>query len=276
MAELLFVKLGGSLITDKSRPATARPRVIRRLAREVLGAIRQSHDLQVVLGHGSGSFGHVVAQRYAVQSGCSDWLGYALTSAAAARLNRIVADLFLDEGVPVVTLQPSASALCTGGELVELAWRPVVDMLERCVVPLVYGDVARDEQWGSTIISTEAIFAYLARHLLPRRILMVGEVGGVYTADPHFDPAARRIETIRADRLSPEDGTLAGSHAVDVTGGMRTKVLGMAALVRELPGLRVLLLSGEQPGLLQRSLLDQRFNPGTELRAADSAADCGC
>ena len=34
MHELVFLKLGGSLITDKSREATAREDVIRRAARE--------------------------------------------------------------------------------------------------------------------------------------------------------------------------------------------------------------------------------------------------
>lgn len=265
LVELVFVKLGGSLITDKTAESRARPRVIRRLAREVRQALDAHPHLRLLLGHGSGSFGHVVAQRYHVQGGCTDWRGYAETSAAAARLNRIVTDTFLDEGVPVVSIQPSASARCRAGELVAMASAPAEEALRHGLVPLVYGDVALDECWGSTIISTEIIFSYLARLLHPERILLVGEVRGVYSADPHGDRRARLLPVLNASSVAEALFALGGSHGVDVTGGMRTKVQGMADLVRALPRLRVHLLSGLERGLLHQALLDPQFNPGTVL-----------
>lgn len=263
MTELVFVKLGGSLITDKSAAATARPEVIQRLAQEIRHALDARPDLRLVLGHGSGSFGHVVAQRYQVQSGCTDWRGYAETAAVAARLNRIVTDALLAAGVPVVSLQPSASARAREGKLTVLAVHPVQELLRRGLVPLVYGDVALDDLWGSTIISTEVSFAYLARRLHPQRILLAGEVEGVYSADPRQNPDARLIPVIEAGRLDRLGSALGGSHAIDVTGGMRSKVQLMAELVRELPGLRVVLLSGLRPGLLERALIDPNWSPGT-------------
>ena len=263
----VFVKLGGSLITDKEREATARPELVERLAEEVRKAMHVRPDLRLVLGHGSGSFGHMVAQRYHVQSGCTDWRGYAETSAAASRLNRIVTDTFLRVGVPVLSIQPSASARCRGGEIVSLAVEPVEEALVRGLVPLLYGDVAMDELWGSTIISTETIFAYLARQLHPGRIILVGEVEGVFTADPHVDPEAHLIPVVDASTADNAETALGGSHAVDVTGGMRSKVQLMAGLVRDLPDLRISLLSGLQPGLLERALVDPDLNAGTRIIA---------
>jgi isopentenyl phosphate kinase len=263
---LVFVKLGGSLVTDKEVEATARPQVIQRLAEEVRRALDACPGLRLLLGHGSGSFGHMVAQRYHVQSGCTDWRAYAWTSAAATRLNRIVTDVFLEAGVPVVSIQPSASARCRGGELVELAVHPVEEMLGHGLVPLLYGDVALDERWGSTIASTEAIFAYLARRLRPQRILLLGEVGGVFSADPRLDAEARLIPVIQASHLEEAETVLSGSHAVDVTGGMRSKVRLMADLVRNLPRLQVHLFSGLAPGLLESALCDSEFSVGTVIR----------
>jgi len=263
----VFVKLGGSLITDKGVEATARPAVIRRLAEEVRRALDKQPSLRLLIGHGSGSFGHVVAQRYQVQTGCTNWYGYALTSAAATRLNRIVTDAFLDAGVPVVAIQPSASARCRAGELIALTVHPIQEVLERGLVPLVYGDVALDELWGSTIISTEAIFVYLARVLRPQRIVLMGEVEGVYTADPRQDPQAQLIAVINASRMEETEKVLGESHAVDVTGGMRSKVQLMVDLVRDMPGLSVRLLSGLQPGLLERALGDPEFDAGTLIMA---------
>ena len=263
MAELVFVKLGGSLITDKEVKATARPEVIRRLAAEVRRALEGNGGLRLVLGHGSGSFGHMVAQRYHVQTGVTDWRGYAETGAAATRLNRIVTDMFLEAGVPVVSIQPSASARCRGGELRALDVYPVEAALQHGLVPLVYGDVALDDLWGSTIISTETIFAYLAYHLCPQRILLVGEVRGLYSVDPHHDPQACLVPLLWASRVEQVQSVLGGSHGVDVTGGMRTKVQGMVDLVRAVPDLQVALLSGLEPGLLERTLADAQLNPGT-------------
>lgn len=272
MAELVFVKLGGSLITDKNVEATARPEVIRRLAGEVRRALDRRENLRLVLGHGSGSFGHMVAQRYHVQTGVTDWRGYAETGAAATRLNRLVTDLFLEARVPVVSIQPSASARCRGGELQGLAVHPVQQALQHGLVPLVYGDVALDDLWGSTIISTETIFAYLAHLLMPQRILLVGEVKGVYTSDPHHDPQARLVPVLQASGDAEEQSALGESHGVDVTGGMRSKVRDMVRLVRAMPGLRVALLSGLDPGLLERALEDPSFNPGTWITGQTDSA----
>nr|MBC7243992.1 isopentenyl phosphate kinase family protein [Chloroflexota bacterium] len=263
MSELVFVKLGGSLITDKNVEATPRPEVIQRLAREVCHALDRRPDMRLLLGHGSGSFGHFVAQRYQVQVGCTDWRGYAETGAAATRLNRLVTDIFWAAGVPVVSIQPSASAHCRGGKLIELSIYPLQKVLEQRLVPLVYGDVAIDELWGTAIISTEIIFVYLAHLLHPQRIILAGEVKGVYSADPRLDTKAHLIPVIHAGQVNEEKSVLGGSHGVDVTGGMQTKVQLMVELVRNLPELRVYLLSGLEPGLLQQALDNPDFNPGT-------------
>lgn len=267
MNKPVFLKLGGSLITDKTVEATPRLDVVDRLAAEVAVALSERPGLPLVLGHGSGSFGHTVAHRYQVRTGCSDWRGYAETSAAAQRLNRLVTDAFLQHGVPVVSIQPSASARCRDGVLLSLDTRPVERSLDCGLVPLIYGDVAFDDSWGSTIVSTEDLFAYLAPRLEPRRIILAGEVEGVYSADPHLDPKAVLIPRIDVFHENGQLAGLSGSHGMDVTGGMRTKVDLMASLVRNSPSLEVHLISGVQPGLLTRVLLDANVPVGTRLTA---------
>jgi len=267
LSELVFLKLGGSLITDKNREATAREEVIRRTAREIRSALEANPDLQLLVGHGSGSFGHFVARRYSLlEEGPPNWQGYAETGAAAARLNRLVTDVFLVEGVPVVSTQPSASAHCWDGELVGMATKPIELMLHHGLVPLVYGDVALDEVQGCTIISTEQIFAYLAHHLEPARIVLAGEVAGVFTADPLRDESAQLIPEISRHNFDQVEHKLAGSHGVDVTGGMLTKVRIMYALVQDRPELQVQLISGRQPGMIGRVLLEPDLDEGTTIR----------
>jgi isopentenyl phosphate kinase len=265
LSELVFLKLGGSLITDKTGEATARPEVIQRLAREVKAALSARPELRLVLGHGSGSFGHVLAHRYHVHTGCSDWWGYAATGAIAARLNRLVTDTFLEEGVPVVSVQPSASARSRGGALVGIAIAPIQAALEHGLVPLVYGDVAFDESQGSAIISTEQLFFYLTKILLPSRIILAGEVEGVFTSDPLRDPAAKLIAEISSGNIEQVKAMLSGSFAVDVTGGMLSKVTTMYDLLREHTALTIQIVSGRVPGVVQRALQGGEPVEGTRL-----------
>lgn len=258
MNELVFVKLGGSVITDKTIAERARPETIARLAEEVASALAARPGLWLVLGHGSGSFGHLAAQRYGTHEGVhseADWQGFAQVAAVAARLARIVADGFLAAGVPVWSLQPSASALCRGGELVSLETAPVERALAQRLVPLLYGDVALDELQGGTIISTEQILAYLARRLHPERLILVGEVDGVFEGDPLREPLAQRVPEITAENWGRVRTMLGGSHGWDVTGGMLSKIEEMVDLARSLPGLRVHVLSGHRTGALETALL---------------------
>jgi len=268
--ELVFVKLGGSVITDKRAPETARPEVIARLAREIARALSGRPGLRLVLGHGSGSFGHITARRYGTRQGVqgeAGWAGFAQVAAVAARLNRLVADTCLASGLPVWTLQPSTSARCREGQLLALETFQIEQALAHGLVPLVYGDVALDAVQGGTIVSTEQIFAYLARRLRPDRLVLVGTVDGVFEGDPLRDPAACPVPEITAANWFGVRAALGGSYATDVTGGMRTKVEEMVALAQDLPGLVVHLISGERPGALEATLQrPTKFSGGTVIR----------
>jgi len=268
MRSVVFVKLGGSLITDKTRAYTARHEVIARLAGEARQALDATHDLSLLIGHGAGSFGHWAARPYGTRQGVRtpvQWRGYAEVAAAATRLNRIVTDAFLEAGVPVLSLQPSASARCHDGTLKHLDARPIHAALARGLVPLVYGDVALDDVRGGTIISTEDIFLYLANELCPARILLLGEVDGVLGPDP----GSAVVPRITPANFPGLRKTLSGSAGVDVTGGMADKVARMVELVQRHPETCVHILPGAEPGLLAHALLDATLRAGTRITAPD-------
>lgn len=269
MSERVLLKLGGSLITDKTREQAPRLDVIRRLAQEMRQALDARSDLQLLVGHGSGSYGHFVGRRYRTREGIvsdKSWRGYAETGTVAARLNRLVADVLWEAGLPVLSVQPSASAVCRDGELERLEVRPIVTALENGLLPLVHGDVALDEVRGCTIVSTEEILSYLAGLLHPQRIILVGEVDGVYDRDPLCDPTAQPIAEISPANYAHVKQWLGDSHGVDVTGGMFSKVQEMVALAQRVPGLLVHLITGQEPGRVRRVLLAPDVAGGTRIR----------
>jgi isopentenyl phosphate kinase len=266
---LVLLKLGGSLITDKRSPQTARDESLLRIAREVKAALSEVPELKLVLGHGSGSFGHPTASRYGVHKGLAgseDWSGYAHTAVVAGRLNHLVTDAFLAQEVPVVPLQPSASARCWDGRLVHLDVAPIEECLRRSLVPVVYGDVSFDTVRGSAIVSTEQIFAYLAPLLAPSRVILAGHVDGVFTADPLREGGTRLLGEIRASSLPEVERMLTGSRDIDVTGGMLAKVKTMCELIEAQPNLTVRIISGERVGLVRKALIDPGMKEGTLLR----------
>lgn len=264
MSELVFLELSGALITDEYRYETPRPAAMARAAREIIAALRERPTLRLVLGHGSGSFGHFVADKYRLREGnLQDWRGYAEVSAGVQRLNRLFTDTMLAEGLPVVSVQPSASARCHDGELVEMVTEPFVEVLSRGLVPVVYDDVAVDDRRGCVFIPCEAILAYLARRLHPSRVIVADEAAGVYSGDPQRHTVVRLIPEINACNYEEVERMLMASFGADVDGGALAQVRLWFQLVREQPQLVVHILTGRRSRMIEQALVDPSFREGT-------------
>lgn len=267
---LVFLKLGGSLITDKRTAETPRLDVIERLAMEIAAARRTNPSLRLVIGHGSGSFGHVYGRRYGTREGVRDaagWYGFAATGDAAARLNRIVTAALLAVEIPAWSIQPGALLRCEDGRIIRGMEETVALALASGLTPVVYGDVALDQVRGGTIVSTEEIFDHLIDALQPRRVVLAGEVDGIFTNDPLLDPKAQHIAEITPDTFDAIADGLGRSHGIDVTGGMRAKVVQTLAMVRRHPTLEVILCSGMIPGRVGGALAGQEAGTRIAMQA---------
>ncbi len=264
MADIIFMKLGGSLITDKTGVEVVREGILARLAGEIKQAREDRPGLKLVLGHGSGSFGHVAGAKYGTRQGvqtAEEWRGFAEVSSAASRLNRKVVSALMKAGVPAVSLQPSASAVCRDGQIEMLAIQPVVKALQAGLVPVVFGDVAFDSVIGGTIISTEEIMMFLAQELRPQWLLLAGETPGV------IDQEGRVVSQITEDSLDEISEALGGSRGTDVTGGMASKVRAMLDLVALQPQMKIRIFSGLEAGHVQNVLVTPNVLFGTVIKS---------
>jgi isopentenyl phosphate kinase len=255
MAPLIFLKLGGSLITDKHRPHTCRRKTLARLAEEIASALHSRPDLQLVIGHGSGSFGHVPGQKYSTRQGVlstAEWKGFAEVWHAARTLNQMVVEALYQAGLPVIAMPPSAAAVASAGRFCRWELEPLQRALSAGLVPVVNGDVLFDERQGGTILSTEDVFIGLAQQMRPAAILIAGVEAGVW-AD--FPVNSQLIPEITPYNYAKFSSSIYGSRATDVTGGMAAKVESMLALVKDLPGLDVRIFSGATPGAVEGALL---------------------
>ncbi len=251
MSKLVFLKLGGSLITDKFTPNTVLPERLAQISGEIQTALAADPELQLIIGHGSGSFGHVPAKEHNTKTGvrsAAQWQGFAEVAQAAETLNRHTIDALRAANVPAIHMLPSASATAQNGAIVDMALKPIIVSLSNGLVPVVHGDVCIDNLLGGTIVSTETVFTYLAEQLSPTEILLAGNDDGVLT---HF-PDGDLVKLITRDSLDQFE--VAGSKATDVTGGMKSKVEGMLDLIDDVPDLEIRIFNGNIAGNITKAL----------------------
>ncbi len=263
MPDIVLLKLGGSLITEKVRPDTARTEVLARLAGEIAGGAAE-RPFRLIVGHGSGSFGHVAARRFDLAAGirsAGQIPGVSFTQERAAVLHRLVVGALEAAGALPFSIAPSSCVVASAGRPLAFEDEPLFLALARGLLPVVYGDVVMDREWGASICSTERLFDLLVRRLLERgwtvrRVLWLGETDGLY------DREGRTVPRVSATNFGEAAGAIGEPAGTDVTGGMLHRVetaLGLARL-----GIPSLLLNGLTPGLLEKALQAEEV-PGTEV-----------
>lgn len=244
-----IVKLGGSILTRKRGPPRLRPKILGRLAREIVASARPA----IVL-HGAGSFGHPGAVRFALhrppepgQPGDARSRGAAIVAAEVRRLHAAVLRALLDAGGRPWSIPPGAALVQKAGRLETLDFTPYARALDRGLLPVSFGDVVPDSAWRFSIVSGDTLAVELVRASSSRHVLFVSDVPGIY--DP-ADPDRRRIvPTVTAEVVQSLAPTGAGP---DVTGGIRGKADAMVHIA-EL-GADAGLISGLTDGALSRAL----------------------
>ncbi len=219
---MLLVKLGGSVLTDKARLRTPRKAAIARLTKELVGL---GDDLLVV--HGAGSFGHVLARRYALKGPAAP--GKAKGAATVQRDVRALDDLvvggLLRAGLSPVVLPPSALLSLDDGRVVSFDVAPFKDYVGQGFTPVTFGDVVRDRARGVAVCSGDVLMLELAKAFHPRCVVFAVDVDGLYTADPRTHDDARLLLAVSQEDLPLID--FGPAKGADVTGGIEAKVRRM-------------------------------------------------
>ncbi|MBI3619657.1 isopentenyl phosphate kinase family protein [Candidatus Roizmanbacteria bacterium] len=256
MKKITLLKLGGSLITDKTKPFTARLDIIRNLAGQIKEALTEEPDLQLILGNGSGSFAHVPATEYRMSGKIQNKkqkMGFCLVQNAAARLNQMVVSALLAAGVRAVSLQPSAMIDSQAGAIARFNLDPLLSAMKMNLVPVFYGDIVFDSELGFKIYSTEqllsaVVLAFKKKRLPVERIIHNGITKGVLDQDGGL------ISHITRSTYGKIKPLLNGVTGYDITGGMSHKIEESMKLAEK--NISTLIINGtSSPDLLKNALL---------------------
>lgn len=239
----VLVKLGGSLLTDKSRDMTLREEVAKRAVGEVAQARRP-----VVLLHGAGSFGHPFVKRFGLGTPPFDTakrVGVSQALAGVAYLAAEVLGLAQEAGLRTVPVPLHLEAIKRGA-LPRSVADTVKDLLVDGFTPVLHGTLVRDDDLGWRVLSADETLAQLAGRLKPASCVFATDVDGVHARDPKQYPDAPLLPVVRA----APPAAAAGS-GTDATGRMEGKLAHARAAARHAP---TLLVNGLAPGRLLAAL----------------------
>lgn len=232
-----ILKLGGSIITDKrAGKPVIRTSHVKRLAREIARVRLNRNSISrtpLILLYGAGSFGHPLAHRYRLSEralSIGALTGAAKTISAMRKLGTALAEIFLEEGVPVIPLQTSSFVRGRSGKLVIANYSLIEDILSNGGIPMFGGDVIITDRRRTAIASADWLASELAQYFHSRKLFFATDVDGVYKK---FPPRAYGVplNVIRRKELR----TMATSQtirngALDVTGAMIGKLRSLLSL----------------------------------------------
>ena len=101
---MFIVKLGGSVITDKSKENCFKHEILENLTEQIKRANKKT-----IIIHGAGSFGHIIAKKFDLNQGFKNkeqLHGFSLTHAMVQKLNSLVLDSFHKNGISAVSIPP--------------------------------------------------------------------------------------------------------------------------------------------------------------------------
>jgi isopentenyl phosphate kinase len=249
----VVVKWGGGLITEKNQLCTVNRDIIHDLVETI--SICHDNDLDVILVHGAGSFGHLRAKQWRLNEGKIDPSNFTPDESCSTQeqavelvrkdmltLNSIVMEELTNADISAAVLPPHNWANGTGdnfeGDLTFFASAP------EGIVMVTYGDVVNcDEPMGFGILSGDDLVTRLAIEVpnVKRLVFAIGGVDGLLRCPPQRATDDDLIEiwspNIKFEKEHQQD--------IDVTGGIGLKAARGAKVADN--GIEVMMVNGQHP-----------------------------
>jgi len=229
--EIILLKLGGSLLTDKNKPFSLREDILENCLNQII----ESNKL-IVLIHGGGSFGHPIAKKYQISQGLNDSIkdqiiGLSKTHEAMNKFNSIIINKILDKGNSAISVQPSSIFVQDFNEIIFKSIDPIEKMLDLGIMPVLYGDIILSWDSSFTILSGDQIILKLCEKIQKYKIskvIFAIEEDGIYIKDNGNKKLALKLTS-----KDLEDLKLAElGQKIDVTGGIKGKLETIKEIIK--------------------------------------------
>jgi isopentenyl phosphate kinase len=246
---MYIIKLGGSVITDKSKNQHFKKDIAKNLSNQ----IKKSNE-KVIIVHGAGSFGHILAKKYDLNSGYKNEVqikGFASTQSSVQKLNSLILESLIESNIPAISIPPHVILKLKNHEILDVNLSIFKEYLDRGFMPVTFGDVALDKKLGFSICSGDLLIEILANHFKPEKVIFVLDEDGLYSSNPKIDKNAKFIKKASLKELD-NLATSLDSHA-DVTKGMFGKIETIKKISTF--GIDTILLNGSKDNRLYETLV---------------------
>ncbi|MHA2025853.1 MAG: isopentenyl phosphate kinase [Candidatus Thorarchaeota archaeon] len=266
--ELTVLKLGGALLTDKSKPYSYRSEILESAAREIRDCMDEGLIESLVLVQGVGSFGHPPVLKYKLHKGFQgpeQLLQLSWTQAKVGELRTLVVKALNEAGIPVCLMYPSSMMVSEKMQIIRYFLEPLERFLSIGMVPLIGGDILVDPAMGFSVASGDPMLTLIAREFGAKRIVYASDVSGIYDSDPKTNPDAVLFDKIDLSDLDEAIEKMGKAGVEDASGAMQGKVASIEPvtdLIKE--GLEVSILSMMEYGSL-KALLNGNTSNSTQI-----------
>ncbi|MFX1418931.1 MAG: type 2 isopentenyl-diphosphate Delta-isomerase [Promethearchaeota archaeon] len=254
--EIILLKLGGSLLTDKNKPLSLREEILDNCLNQII----ESKKLLILI-HGGGSFGHPIAKKYQISLGLNESIedqivGLSKTHEAMNKFNSIIINKLLDKGCPAISIQPSSIFIQDFNEIIIKSIDVIEKLLDLGVVPVLYGDILLSKDYSFSILSGDHIILQLCekiRNFKISKVIFAIEKDGIFiiengNAKLAFKLTPNDLETIKLANLDQK---------IDVTGGIKGKLEKIEKIVNL--NIPVQVINGIKNKNILKALLNQQL-----------------
>ncbi|RBQ23218.1 Isopentenyl phosphate kinase [Candidatus Methanobinarius endosymbioticus] len=295
---MIILKIGGSILTNKnSKKAEVNYTNLNRIAKEIKNALETlndggnanintnlssdnfdeysknsfNHDLVII--HGAGSFGHPpakkynIGQKFSLEEYLKKRIGFSKTQNCVKKLNTAICDIFIEKGLPCVSIPPSAIITTKNKRIKTFD----IDIIKRYIkegfIPVIYGDVVLDDDLKVAVLSGDQILQYIAKNISnndnkydKKEVILGTDVNGVFTKNPKKYDDAKHISKLSSlDEIEMFDSTT----NIDVTGGMIGKIKELLELAEI--GIESKIINANEPDAIFNALNNKKIK-GTIIK----------
>ena len=257
--DLIIIKFGGSLITNKSKLCSPRTEIIEKTCAMVSEIIKLGK--KVIIVHGAGSFGHIKAKKWKIFEGMDSNIKNQLEGVHEVRedmkiLNNLIVSMLNNYSIDAKSYPPHQYG---GGEGMDYKFSKDIDeFINSNIIPVVYGDVVETyTEKGFGILSGDDICEILTNRYKPKHVIFAIDGAEGIIDNPNDVEGGNLIEKYVV-------GTEVVMNKVenDVTGGMELKIMRATNCFKM--GSRVSIINGNNPQMIMNAILGKGYT-GTEF-----------
>jgi isopentenyl-diphosphate delta-isomerase len=255
--EIIILKLGGSVISNKDEPFSLRKKIINNSIKEIAESTKK-----LILIHGGGSFGHPLAKEYKINEGKNKTIenqlyGLSKTHEAMVQLNSYIINQLLENNVPALSIQPSSIFIRTNGKF-HCNLEPVKKCIKADIIPVLYGDIIFSSDNDFSILSGDKVIPLICKKLKGftiKKVIFGMEKDGIYIYNKGRDKTelASEINCNEVDDLPLADL----GKKIDVTGGIRGKLHNIKSICNL--NIPVQIINGLKKGNISKALLNENL-----------------